>query len=82
MHHYLCKQFAAYHKYKYLQKLSCCIVQILILTNTAKFMADTDTGIGIGASLTTSKGIRPGLDEGAFWYPYLEKVLNEMLFER
>jgi len=54
----------------------------LILIGTAELLADTDTGVGIGASLTTSKGIRPGLDEGAFWYPYLEKVLNEMLFER
>jgi len=32
-------------------KLSCCIVLILILTDTAKFKADTITGIGIGASL-------------------------------
>jgi len=28
-------------------KLSCCIVQIPILTDTAKFTAETDTGISI-----------------------------------
>jgi len=52
----------------------------LILIGTAKLVADTDTGIGIGASLTTSKGIRPGLDEGAFDTLIWKKVLNEMLF--
>jgi len=32
-------------------KLSCCIVLVMILTDTAEFRADTDTGISIGASL-------------------------------
>ena len=33
-------------------KLSCCIVSILILIDTAEFKADTSTGISIGASLS------------------------------
>ena len=39
-------------------KLSCCIVLIMKFTNTAEFKADTDTGIGIGASLLDNSALK------------------------
>ena len=38
----------------------CCIypLLILILTDIAKFKADTDTGIGIGASLLDNSALK------------------------
>lgn len=48
--HYICKQLAT-SCHHVSAKLSCCILLILILTGTAKFIAGTDTGIGISASL-------------------------------
>ena len=39
-------------------KLSCSIVLITILTDTAEFKANTDAGIGIGASLLDKSALK------------------------